>query len=246
MPINLDVSESDINRLGVKPGARIALVDGRDDAALAIITGVYSFILNYFSIMRCTLINRTMIVEDIYKPDLVHEAITVFGADDPAHPAVTYLRTEVNPYYVGGKVQAIQAPTHYDYVSLRCMCPLLSYTPCSPSNRIVFPLAYIQSHLQNFVHSSRNSHGAKSWRSRRAIRCIGLIASSQFAPHAIAKQMCSSIPSWVLPNQAMWIIIRTLGVFSLSPIIFFLGFNISSRSDVPDTVNSFFQFLLTA
>lgn len=39
MPINLDVSEADIQRLGIKPGARIALVDGRDDAALAIITG---------------------------------------------------------------------------------------------------------------------------------------------------------------------------------------------------------------
>lgn len=39
MPINLDVSEEDIRRLGAKPGARIALVDGRDDATLAIITG---------------------------------------------------------------------------------------------------------------------------------------------------------------------------------------------------------------
>lgn len=39
MPINLDVSEADIERLSIKPGARIALVDSRDDAALAIITG---------------------------------------------------------------------------------------------------------------------------------------------------------------------------------------------------------------
>lgn len=48
------------------------------------------------------------------------EAIQVFGADDPAHPAVTYLRTKVKDYYVGGKVQAIQLPTHFDYVALRC------------------------------------------------------------------------------------------------------------------------------
>ena len=39
MPINLDVSEQDLERLGIKPGARIALLDSRDDAALAIITG---------------------------------------------------------------------------------------------------------------------------------------------------------------------------------------------------------------
>lgn len=114
MPINLDVSEADIEQLKIVPGARIALVDGRDDAPLAIIT-----------------------VEDIYKPDLVHEAIQVFGADDPAHPAVTYLRTKVKPYYVGGKVQAIQAPTHYDYVSLRCeylpsFCPSDCRIQCYP------------------------------------------------------------------------------------------------------------------
>ncbi len=59
-------------------------------------------------------------VEDVYRPDLVHEAIQVFGADDPAHPSVAYLRSKVNEFYVGGKVQAIQLPVHFDYVALRC------------------------------------------------------------------------------------------------------------------------------
>ena len=59
-------------------------------------------------------------VEDIYTPDRVKEAIQVFGADDPAHPAVSYLRNRVKEFYVGGKVQAIKAPTHFDYVALRC------------------------------------------------------------------------------------------------------------------------------
>ena len=59
-------------------------------------------------------------MEDVYKPDLVKEAVQVFGADDPAHPSVAYLRRSVKEYYVGGKVQAIQAPTHFDYVALRC------------------------------------------------------------------------------------------------------------------------------
>ena len=59
-------------------------------------------------------------VDDIYRPDQVKEAIQVFGADDPAHPAVAYLRNKVKEYYVGGKVQAIQPPTHFDYVALRC------------------------------------------------------------------------------------------------------------------------------
>jgi sulfate adenylyltransferase len=59
-------------------------------------------------------------VEDVYKPDLVYEAAEVFGTNDPAHPAVAYLQNKVKPFYVGGKVQAIQLPTHYDYVSIRC------------------------------------------------------------------------------------------------------------------------------
>ena len=59
-------------------------------------------------------------VDDVYRPDQVKEAIQVFGADDPAHPAVAYLRNKVKEYYVGGKVQAIQPPTHFDYVALRC------------------------------------------------------------------------------------------------------------------------------
>jgi sulfate adenylyltransferase len=59
-------------------------------------------------------------VEDVYKPDKVEEAIKVFGADDPAHPAVAYLRNRVKEFYVGGPVQAIQLPTYFDYVALRC------------------------------------------------------------------------------------------------------------------------------
>ena len=97
MPITLDVSKEDIESKKIVPGARIALRDPRDDEALAIIT-----------------------VEDIYQPDKVKEAINVFGADDPAHPAVAYLRNKVNDYYVGGKLQAIHPPTHFDYVALRC------------------------------------------------------------------------------------------------------------------------------
>ncbi|WOO82298.1 Sulfate adenylyltransferase [Vanrija pseudolonga] len=96
IPITLDVSQEDIARLELKAGARVALRDFRDDAALAILT-----------------------VEDIYRPDKAVEAEKVLGADDKAHPAVAYLHNQTKEFYVGGKVQAVQAPTHYDYVSLR-------------------------------------------------------------------------------------------------------------------------------
>lgn len=64
-----------------------------------------------------------MSVSDIYKPDKHLEAVNVFGADDLAHPAVTYLHNSVHEFYVGGSVQAIEAPQHFDYVALRCTFP---------------------------------------------------------------------------------------------------------------------------
>lgn len=41
MPITLDVTKEDIDRLSINPGARLALRDPRDDEALAIITGAF-------------------------------------------------------------------------------------------------------------------------------------------------------------------------------------------------------------
>lgn len=96
MPITLDVSQERIDALGIKPSARIALRDPRDDQALAILT-----------------------VDDVYQPNKTKEAINVYGADDVAHPAVNYLHSIANDFYVGGKLEAIQPPSHYDYVSNR-------------------------------------------------------------------------------------------------------------------------------
>lgn len=99
IPITLDVSQEQISELGIKAGARITLRDPRDDQALAILT-----------------------VDDVYRPDKAKEAINVFGANDDAHPAVKYLHTIAKEFYVGGKLEAIQPPSHYDYVSNRCKC----------------------------------------------------------------------------------------------------------------------------
>lgn len=38
MPINLDISGADVDRLSIKTGSRVVLRDPRDDAPLAIIT----------------------------------------------------------------------------------------------------------------------------------------------------------------------------------------------------------------
>ncbi len=58
-------------------------------------------------------------IEDIWQPDLQAEAKKVYGTSDTQHPAVAYLQQQTKPYYVGGKIEALSLPHHYDYVDLR-------------------------------------------------------------------------------------------------------------------------------
>ncbi|KAJ1979596.1 Sulfate adenylyltransferase [Dimargaris xerosporica] len=96
IPIVLDLSQADLDDLNVVLGSRLALRDPRNDQPLAIIT-----------------------VQDIYQPDKAEEAVKLYGANDLAHPSVQYLHHQTKDTYVGGPVDAIALPSHYDYVALR-------------------------------------------------------------------------------------------------------------------------------
>ena len=93
IPITLDVSEEFAKQLTA--GQQIAL---RDQEGVLI---------------------AVMDVSDIWQPDKSHEAKNVFGADDPAHPAVHYLHHVAGAYYLGGELKGIESITHYDYGHLR-------------------------------------------------------------------------------------------------------------------------------
>ncbi len=54
-------------------------------------------------------------VEDVWRPDLAAEAGRVFGSQNPEHPGVGYLLRQSNPVYVGGKIEGLQLPSHYDF-----------------------------------------------------------------------------------------------------------------------------------
>ena len=60
-----------------------------------------------------------MQVDDIWQPDLAAEAAAVFGTTDPGHPGVAHLTRATNPYYVGGRLEGLQLPVHYDFRALR-------------------------------------------------------------------------------------------------------------------------------
>jgi len=94
MPITLDVSKEQAGQW--KVGDRV-LLRGTDTEPLAVIT-----------------------VGSIYTPDKALEGEKVFGsADDKNHPAVAYLLDTAGDVYVGGSIEGIQLPSHYDFLDLR-------------------------------------------------------------------------------------------------------------------------------
>ena len=58
-------------------------------------------------------------VENKWEPDLFKEAELIFGTKDVSHPGVDYLLNYSNNIYIGGKVELIDLPHHYDYKDLR-------------------------------------------------------------------------------------------------------------------------------
>ena len=93
IPVTLDVSEEVAERLEV--GSRLALRDPE---------GVMLAVMN---------------VEEIWRPDREKEAAAVFGTTDRDHPGVAHLLDRTAPVYLGGSVEGIETPTHYDFRTLR-------------------------------------------------------------------------------------------------------------------------------
>jgi len=93
IPIVLDVSEELASQLA--PGKPLALRDPE---------GVCLAVLH---------------VQDIWRPEKREEAQRVYGTDSQEHPGVAALFHHTHPVYVGGPVEGLQLPTHYDFVALR-------------------------------------------------------------------------------------------------------------------------------
>lgn len=94
MPMCLDVSESVAAKL--KAGQRLALNDA-EGFLLALLT-----------------------VTDVWRPDKKKEALAVYGTtDSQAHPGVKALHEQMGDWYVGGSLEGVTLPIHYDFRDLR-------------------------------------------------------------------------------------------------------------------------------
>ena len=60
-----------------------------------------------------------MTLSDVWQPNKEQEAEKAFGTTDKAHPAVAYLFDQAGDYYLGGTLEGIALPIHYDFLELR-------------------------------------------------------------------------------------------------------------------------------
>jgi sulfate adenylyltransferase len=58
-------------------------------------------------------------VDEVWQPDRTAEATSVYGATSTLHPGVDFILNNTNPWYVGGRVEGLRLPTHYDFRLLR-------------------------------------------------------------------------------------------------------------------------------
>ncbi|MBT8354200.1 MAG: bifunctional sulfate adenylyltransferase/adenylylsulfate kinase [Desulfofustis sp.] len=94
VPVCLDVNEAFAR--SVRPGQLIALND-QEGFLLAILT-----------------------VSDIWKPVKKEEAGLVYGTSNSAkHPGVRQLLERTESWYIGGSVEGVNLPVHYDFLQLR-------------------------------------------------------------------------------------------------------------------------------
>jgi sulfate adenylyltransferase len=93
IPITLDVSEEFARRLEL--GSTLAL---RDPEGVML---------------------AALVVEEIWQSDRQAEAESVYATTSPEHPGVSHLLHQTHHYYVGGRLEGVQLPRHYDFRQLR-------------------------------------------------------------------------------------------------------------------------------
>ncbi|MCF8067565.1 MAG: bifunctional sulfate adenylyltransferase/adenylylsulfate kinase [Desulfobacterales bacterium] len=93
VPICLDISSTIAEKLEI--GRRVGLRD-QEGFLLAIMT-----------------------IEDKWKVDKKREAEKLYGTTDTHHPGVFYLFHQLGDYYIGGKIDVLSVPLHFDFKRFR-------------------------------------------------------------------------------------------------------------------------------
>ncbi|MBU1494000.1 MAG: bifunctional sulfate adenylyltransferase/adenylylsulfate kinase [Actinobacteria bacterium] len=90
------------------------MLDVDDEFAASITKGSWIALRDAEGVMLAVLT-----VEDVWQADREAEAKAVFGSTNPDHPGVDFLLNQTKPFYVGGRIEGVAAPLHYDFRTLR-------------------------------------------------------------------------------------------------------------------------------
>jgi len=193
IPITLDVPEDLGLTLG--PGATLALRDPE---------GVLLAALH---------------VEEVWRPDRAAAAEAIFGTTSREHPGVAYLLDHTLPYYVGGKVEGLQLPAHYDFRPLRHTPQelrsefvrrdwrrVVSFQTRNPLHRthqeITFRAAkQVGAHLLLHPVVGITKPGDVDHYTR--VRCYQAILA-RYAPHTVKLALLSLAMRLAGPREALW------------------------------------------
>jgi sulfate adenylyltransferase len=93
IPICLDLPE--VKARSLEAGQSVALRDGE------------GFLL------------AVMHIGDIWPVDRQKEAVQIYGTQDPSHPGTNYLFTRTGDTYIGGKLEVVSLPLHFDFKKIR-------------------------------------------------------------------------------------------------------------------------------
>nr|MBF0222328.1 bifunctional sulfate adenylyltransferase/adenylylsulfate kinase [Desulfobulbaceae bacterium] len=194
IPICLDVPETKAQAL--KPGQKIAIND-EEGFMLAVLT-----------------------VGDIWKPDKKYEALKVYGTDDPQkHPGVRHLYDHDGEWYIGGSLEGLHLPLHYDFKEIRL-------TPAETTRRFSQSgwRRVLGFHTDDYLHCAHHEMVLRAAREAGAniflqpvvgldhpgnidhythVRCYEEIVK-QFPRNMSALSLIPLANRWAGPREALW------------------------------------------
>jgi sulfate adenylyltransferase len=159
-------------------------------------------------------------VEEIWQPDKRREALLVYGTDDPeAHPGVRHLLQQSGDWYIGGSLEGLHLPLHYDFKEIRL-------TPAETSRRFAQNgwRRVLGFHTDDYLHCAHREMVFHAAREANAtillqpvvgldhpgnidhythVRCYEEIVK-KFPPNMAMLSLIAMAYRWAGPREALW------------------------------------------
>lgn len=193
MPVTLDVDRSLADAL--QPGTPVALRD-REGFMLAVLS-----------------------VDSCWAVDKDREAERIYGTRSRRHPGVRHLHEESGTHYVGGAIEGLELPTHYDYEELRHTPAelqarfvklgwrrVVAFHTSRPMHRLAYDLtirAAKESEAQVLIHPVVGISRPSDYRHFARVKCYQAVLAHY--PHGLASLSLLPLAArGAGPREALW------------------------------------------